>query len=187
MIITCPICKEPLEPEQYNTDSLCTKCSAPLHCTAYPALIRDREIVRSERINGGDQAGCFYHPAKQAVVDCAHCGRFLCALCDLEVGEIHLCPVCLSRGKDKQGLMRQNQGRIRYDMLALKLAFWPFLFMPVMIFTAPLALYLTFKHYRTPLSVIPVNRWRFPLTAVLAVAQLIGCGALVYVLISLRT
>jgi hypothetical protein len=139
--------------------------------------------VHSERINGGDQASCFYHPAKQAVVDCAHCGRFLCALCDLEVGEAHLCPACLGRGKDQQSVMQQNRGLFRYDMLALALAFWPFLlFMPSTVFTAPLALYITLKHYKTPISITPATRWRFPMAAVLAVGQLIGLGVLAYFL-----
>lgn len=184
MIVKCPICAEPLRPEQYNSDSLCTGCSAPLHSAAYPALVRDREVVHSEQLRDEDQASCFYHPEKQAVVDCGYCGRFLCALCDLEVTGHHLCPVCLSQGRDQHGVTRQNDGYIRFDMVAFALAFWPLvIFLPLAIFGAPLALYITIKYYRTPISITPVGRWRFPVAAFLAAVQLIGFGVLAYILL----
>ncbi|WPD22693.1 MAG: hypothetical protein SD837_21220 [Candidatus Electrothrix scaldis] len=186
MLITCPGCGEPLRPEQYNNDSQCTQCSAPLLCTAYPALVRDKEIAHAEHIGDEKQASCFYHPAKQAIVDCGHCGRFLCALCDLEMGDVHICPACLSRGKDQHNVLEQKQGRVRYDMLALVLAFWPLLlFLPFAVISAPVALYLTLRHYKTPLSLTTVTRWRFPVAALLAIAQLVGIGWGTYFLISL--
>jgi len=182
MTINCPICREQLQPEQYNDDSHCRNCRARLHCTAYPALTRDSKVIRPEKISEQNQAGCFYHPAQQAVVDCAHCGRFLCALCDLEVGEKHLCPSCLGRGKDGQSLLQLNQGLVRYDILTLALSLWPLLlFMPLIVLTAPLTLYLVFKHYNKPISITPVNRWRFWVAAVSAAGQLIGLGVLAYV------
>ncbi len=181
MSINCPICRTPLPAEQCNTDSLCTKCSAPLHCIAYPALLKEQEIAHAEEVDDKEQASCFYHPAKQAVIDCSHCGRFLCALCDLDMGTSHICPVCLERGKDQQGVIEQKQGCVRYDILVLALAFWPFLLiMPLTLFSAPLTLYLTGKYYNTPISITPVKRWRFLVAAVLAIAQLIAIGFLAY-------
>ncbi|MCI5150233.1 MAG: hypothetical protein D3916_12745 [Candidatus Electrothrix sp. MAN1_4] len=185
MIIKCPICRTPVPPElcntDTNTDALCPGCSAPLHCTAYPALVRGHNIAHPEQVEAAGQASCFYHPAKQAVVDCSHCGRFLCALCDLDMGASHICPVCLERGKDEQNLIEQKQGYVRYDILVLALAFWPLLLiMPLTVFTAPLTLYLIVKHHKTPISITPVSRWRFPMATFLAMAQIIGIGLVAY-------
>ncbi|WP_446007892.1 hypothetical protein [Candidatus Electrothrix sp.] len=181
MIIKCPICRTPVPAEQYNTDSLCPGCSAPLHCTAYPALLREQKVIHPEQVEAANQASCFYHPEKQAVVDCSHCGRFLCALCDLDMGASHICPVCLERGKDKQGVIEQKQGCVRYDILVLALAFWPFLLIiPLTVLTAPLTLYLIVKYHKTPISITPVSRWRFPMATLLATAQIIGIGLVVY-------
>ena len=181
MSINCPICRTPVPAEQCNTDSLCPGCSAPLHCTVYPALLREQEIAHAEQVEAAEQASCFYHPTKQAVIDCSHCGRFLCALCDLDLGTTHICPVCLERGKDKQSVIKQKQGCVRYDILVLALAFWPFLLiMPLTLFTAPLTLYFIFKYHKTPISITPVSRWRFFMATFLATAQLIGIGFIAY-------
>jgi hypothetical protein len=181
MRINCPICRTPLQAEQCNTYSFCGKCSAPLHCTAYPALLKEQEVAHSKQVEGAEQASCFYHPAKQAVVDCSHCGRFLCALCDLDMGTSHICPACLERGKDEQNLIEQKQGCVRYDILVLALAFWPFLlFMPLTVFTGPLTLYLIIKYRKKPISIAPVSRWRFLMATFLVTAQLIGIGFTAY-------
>jgi len=52
--------------------------------------------------------------------------------------------------------------------------------MPLTLFTAPLTLYLIFKHYNTPISITSVKRWRFVVAALLAIAQLIAIGFTAY-------
>jgi hypothetical protein len=114
-------------------------------------------------------------------MECDHCGRFLCALCDLEVAGEHLCPACLSQGKDGSGVSRQNRGYTRHDMVALGLTIWPFLiFPPLIVLSAPIAIYYSFRHYKTPLSILPVRRWRFPLAILFAFIEIVSCGLLLY-------
>jgi hypothetical protein len=57
--------------------------------------------------------------------------------------------------------------------------------MPFAVISAPVALYLTLRHYKTPLYLTPVTRWRFLVAALLAIAQLVGIGWGTYFLISL--
>jgi hypothetical protein len=143
--------------------------------------LKEDKIAHSKQIEAAEQASCFYHPTKQAVIDCSHCGRFLCALCDLDLGTSHICPVCLGKGKDEHNLIEQKQGCTRYDRIVLALAFWPFLLIiPLTVFTAPLALYFIVKHRNTPISITPISRWRFLMAALLSTIQVIGIGVIAY-------
>lgn len=185
MIPCCPACGTALTPEQVNGTSVCHKCLAPLHITAFPALILAGEEVAAKKVDGEGQAGCFYHPGKQASTSCAHCGRFLCALCDLELAGQHICTTCLASGHDKLAVTTINKGSQRYDMIAMAFAIWPLLlFAPLCVIGAPLALYYTVRYYRTPLSIVPVMRWRFYVASLLALCQLSGIGILSYYLIT---
>ena len=83
---------------------------------------------------------------------CGRCGRFLCALCDLDIGGRHLCPACVAdgpplttattaSGERTAGGELANE-RFLYDRMALTLAAAPLLFLwPVTLFTAPVALF----------------------------------------------
>ncbi len=185
MIPFCPACGTALQPEQVNDTSVCQKCLAPLHSTAFPALARAGEQAVAKTIDADGQASCFYHQGKQASVSCSHCGRFLCALCDLEISGQHICPTCLADGQDQQAVATINRGSQRYDMVALAFAVWPLLlFGPLCVIGAPLALYYTIRYYGKPLSIVPVRRWRFHVASLLALAQLAGVAMLSYYLIT---
>ena len=81
--------------EMFNSAGLtpCPSCRAPIQADIFPAAYRPTDSV-----TGGDtvlpenQAGCFYHSDKKAVEVCSSCGRFICALCDIEMGGRHICP-----------------------------------------------------------------------------------------------
>ena len=66
-----------------------------------------------------DQASCFYHPNKKASVPCDNCGRFLCALCDVDFGGRRLCPACIEAGSGTESETTLDTRRILYDKLAL--------------------------------------------------------------------
>ena len=68
------------------------------------------------------EAACFYHPGKRATVPCGVCGRFLCALCDLELNGRHVCPACLETSRRKGDLRNLDTRRMLYDSAALSLA-----------------------------------------------------------------
>ena len=123
----------------------------------------------------GDEASCFYHPQKKAVVPCDSCGRFLCALCDVELHDEHLCPNCLESGRKKGNLKHLDKERILYDNIALRVAIYPlilFFFWFVTIITAPAAIVLSIWYWKRPSSVLPRTKIRFILAILIAFAQI---------------
>ncbi len=148
---------------------------------AYPAMIRKRPEARTgDRLMDAAEAGCFYHPGKKAVTPCAACGRFLCALCDVELNGDHICPRCLETAKKKKTTSRLENRRTLYDNVALYMAVLPALFIFPTLLTAPAALFVAIRYWNAPSSVVPRTRFRYYLAVTLAGGQLIGWSMMFY-------
>lgn len=120
------------------------------------------------------ESSCFFHPQKKAVVPCGGCGRFLCALCDCQLGKEHLCPACLETGKTKGKISALEHRRTRYDSIALTLAVLPMLPVFPTLITAPMVLFVVIRYWNKPRSFAPVSRARLILASMLAVLQITG-------------
>ena len=179
-MLNCTRCDSPISSQVINSNSLsaCRSCKSLLRVDVFPAFYRSLEKGRSgESLQIDKEAGCFYHPQKKAAVPCSACGRFLCALCDVPLNGRHLCPACLEKGKTNGKIKNLETHRTCYDTIALLVAMLPILifFFPwFSIFTAPLAIYLTVKHWKTPTSIIPRTKIRFILAFALASLQIAG-------------
>src|SRR5262245_5814330 len=155
---SCTNCQATLlSPEFFNSSqpSICPQCGALLQVLVFPAYFR--APVRgqtAENLLVEGESSCFYHPQKKAVVPCSNCGRFLCALCDVELNDQHLCPVCLERGQQKRTLKNLENHRVRYASIALAMALLPVLLWPFTLITAPAALYITVRHWNSPGSIV---------------------------------
>lgn len=181
----CPHCQTPLPGALCNTPGLvgCPACLGSLQATVFPAAFRAVERGASgERIGIEGDAGCFYHPGRKAVLACEGCGRFLCALCDVPLAGRHLCPACIETGKKKGKLVNLHRNRVLFDDVALALAVYPivipgfgWMFSPL---TAPTCLYVAFRYWKEPLSIVRQSRWRFVLAILLASLTLVGWAAL---------
>ena len=185
-LAACPGCRTPLPDAALNTGVLapCASCGTRLQVEVFPAFFRSINAGSSgETILVEGEAGCFFHPDKKAVVHCAGCGRFLCALCDLELNGRHLCPGCLESGQRKGKLVELEKQRTLYDSAALALGCLPVLIWPVTLLTAPLTVILVICGWRKPGSLVPRSRWRFVLALLIGAAQIIAWGALFYSLI----
>ena len=193
--IACPQCHAPIAAGYYNTPDLfrCPSCHEPIKIDVFPALFRDLQPGKAGDTLIDDQASCFYHPKKKAVVPCDHCGRFLCALCDVEFGDKHLCPSCLETGKTKGKIINLEHQRVLYDSTALILALFPlfslisFIFMIMIIFTvftAPIALYLAIRHWNSPMSIVRRTKIRFVLAIALSCIQILAGNIGIVYLIS---
>ena len=144
--LICDHCRTVLPTAVVNTSEpvACPGCHAPLLARVFPAFSRAGTGGHaSESVVSDEDASCFYHPRKKAVVPCVRCGRFLCALCDLEIDGQHLCPGCLSAAQEGNKITlvirywnepRQRpmpQGRARLivaGMLALgQIGFWGYI------------------------------------------------------------
>ena len=173
----CPGCNAPLGRQVINTASLsqCPACNLWLRADVFPAVTRQPgNGENGDSLQTGKEASCFYHPRKKAVVACAACGRFLCALCDIDFNGRHLCPLCLEAGKTKRKIKNLEDQRICYDTIAWMVAFLPMLFFWFTIITAPIALFLVIRFWKSPLSIVPRTKVRFIAAFGLAAVQLTG-------------
>jgi hypothetical protein len=128
------------------------------------------------------EASCFFHPEKRAHVTCDGCGRFLCALCDLDVYDAHLCPQCLEAGERKRTIKSLERGRTRYDQIVTALLILPLvLCWFVLPITAPVALGLIVWSWKAPASLVANTRLRLVGCAIFAGVELVGSGTLWWV------
>jgi len=179
--ITCSKCHLPLPEGAINTGDFieCPFCSTPIQIDAFPALLRPVQTgMAGETILVEGEAGCFYHPAKRASVPCASCGRFLCALCDVELNGEHICPVCLESGQKKGKLSQLENKRTLYDSAALSLTILPLLMWPLTLFTAPAAVVLAIYAWNKPSSIVGRTRARIYLALFFGLLEMGGWGVL---------
>ena len=182
--IECPSCRTTLLTGVFNLPDLapCPACRAPLQMEVFPALFRPIAVGRdAEAVMLEGESACFYHPQKKAVIPCDGCGRFLCALCDCEVGAQHFCPTCLEAGRTKRKIKNLEKSRTLYDSIALALTMYSpiCLFYPNLV-CAPIALFIVIRYWKAPLSIVHRTKIRFIIAAILAVLEIFFWAVLIY-------
>jgi len=122
------------------------------------------------------EATCFHHDQKRAVATCDACGKFLCPLCDVEVGSAHFCTGCFALGARKGGIPEFERSRLRFDrvvwtLVLVSLLIWPLTLFPVI----PLAaLVIGFLQRNAPPSLAARRRLRMTIAMAIAALQLVG-------------
>lgn len=159
--LTCDRCRNRIPAQALNTPGtvLCPGCDTPIRFLIFPAYYRAHAPGQSgETIMVEGESSCFYHPSKKAVVPCEGCGRFLCALCDVELDNRHLCPKCLEAAKEKKTIGALERERYRYDLLAFNLGlaglFLAWCAAPFALCTAAASLFLAIRHWNKPTSLM---------------------------------
>jgi len=176
-VVTCPGCKNALPQSICNTGDMthCPSCDIAVQAEVFPAFFKGAAIgQKAEAIVEEGTSSCFYHEKKKAVIHCDACGRFLCALCDLELGGAHYCPPCADTSRKKGNVTELETSRTIYDSAALTLALGAFLVWPVAIVTAPTAIYFAVLSWKRPGSLVPRTRLRSYVAILVAVLQLAG-------------
>ena len=189
-LIACPKCRAWLLDDVFNRQAMapCPSCGTRLQIEAFPALFRKINPGQSaEPVMLEGESSCFFHPQKKAVVPCAGCGRFLCALCDCQFGGEHFCPACLEAGKSKGKIKALDNQRTRYDSIALGLALAPILIFYFTLITAPMALFVAIRYWKAPRSLVRRNSVRFVIAIVIALCEIGGWVAFFILLASHRT
>jgi hypothetical protein len=176
-VLNCTNCNAPLSKAAANSDALvaCGACGNLLRVDVFPAINRSLPVGQAgAALQVDKETGCFYHPRKKAVVPCAACGRFLCALCDVSLNGQHLCPACLEKGRTRRKIKNLENHRTCYDSIALLVATVSILIYWFTIFTAPIVIYLTVRHWNSPSSMVPRTKIRFILASMVAGVQIAG-------------
>jgi hypothetical protein len=183
--VACPACRRPLPPATLRDgwEEECPFCRARIEITAFPALGRGLAPGRAaEALQADSEASCFNHPQKRAAVACDRCGRFLCGLCEVQIGEGHYCPNCLAANQGGT-LPQLDSERMRWDRLALALAIYPVLGFWLPMVTAPMVMVIVWRYWSRPGSLVQPGRSRFVIAFALATLELAGIAAMIVLMI----
>ena len=179
--LACPKCATSLDCPSSSELArvVCNRCDSILEVTVFPALASPVPVhVGPEPKLDGMEGGCFFHPQSRAQQACETCGRFLCALCDLEIQGEHLCPSCLDSGRHKQNIEMLVQRRLVPDRAAMALAVYPLVLYPLLVITAPLSLFYAIRAFGGPKSPVAEGwRTRAILASVIAVVEILAIVA----------
>lgn len=161
--VACPNCGGDLAPIETETGwQTCPFCQKQLQIRFWPVALQNSNAATAMP----EQATCFFHPDKAFQACCQRCGRFVCALCDLQLGAEHVCPTCFERGRAGSGTdIAKAEWRHRdvlYDSIALSIG-WAWILFPASIVVAfPAAIFLHVKYRKAPRQyLIPRAGWRF--------------------------
>ena len=182
-VVSCPNCEGEIPQAETNIDwQTCPYCEKRLLVRSWPILRQNHNALAAF----ADQATCFFHPDKAFQACCQRCGRFVCALCDLQLGAEHVCPTCFERGRGTLGTEASKaewrSRDILYDSIAATAGWGWILFWPTIVVALPATIFLHVKYRKAPRSyLIPRSGWRFwvaylglawlPLILVLAFAK----------------
>ena len=187
-LITCPKCGVPFPATAGELTFLqqCPVCARATRVYLFPAFARPAATgAAAQRAVIDGEATCFYHPQKRAHILCDNCGRFLCAMCDLDVYDAHLCPQCLQAGADKGRVKSLERSRVRYDQIVSSLLILPLVLcwfvLPV---TSLVALGLVGWKWRAPGSLVDNTRVRFIIYSVVAILELVGSSLMWWFMVS---
>jgi hypothetical protein len=140
----------------------CPSCTSRLRICLWPVVRQNTTPATAL----SDQATCFFHPDEAFQACCERCGRFVCRLCDLQLGAEHVCPACFERGRADSGAEAgKAEWRYRdvlYDSIAVTVGWGWILFWPVFVAAIPTVIVLHVKYRKAPRSyLIPRSGWRF--------------------------
>ncbi len=182
-LLRCDKCQTPLPGAVVNTLTpvACPACRTALIVQVFPAFLRPVTRGRaSEALASQEDAGCFYHPHKKAVVPCEDCGRFLCALCDLEIDGRHVCPSCVEIARQAGKSLHTGNERVLHDQVAASVVLIG-MFVGVSPITAPVALFMVIRYWNEPKrSPVPRSRSLLVVAGLLALLQIAGWLVFLY-------
>lgn len=166
-----------MSPDEVASGAACPSCRTVFETLVFPAMFEGPRRGRSgERLSMDDQAACFYHAGRKAESVCDHCGRFLCATCELDIFNQRLCPQCVESAREANQFGQLETKFTRWDKVAMSAAIWPMVICGLFVWfiTAPFVIYLYIRYRKTRISLTPVSRWRFGVALGIAVLQLLA-------------
>jgi hypothetical protein len=186
-LIRCPNCAASLPDEQINSQGFnpCPICRSLIRADVFPAIYETPVGGTSgELLLVDNESSCFYHQNKQALTACASCGRFLCALCDIDFNGQHLCMSCIESGKKKGKIGKLQNSKFLYDNIVLGMAILPVFTFYLPVITAPTTIFLAIKYWNKTSGIIKRGRLRIVLALLIALMEIVGIVLIVYLLIN---
>jgi hypothetical protein len=175
--IQCSECRSDLPPNFFNSGrfDFCPRCGAAVRVEVFPALFREVKAEQPQTVIIEGESSCFYHATKKAVIPCDSCGRFLCALCDIDLNGQHICPVCLETGKKKGKLQTLTNRCIRYDNIAMTVAVISLLacLFPSIV-GGPVALFISLYYRNKMSSGVHQSKVWFTVATIIASLEILG-------------
>jgi hypothetical protein len=158
--VICPHCSADIPAD--SAWQSCPYCQKQVEVRVWPVTWRNNNAATAL----SDQATCFFHPDKAFQTCCQRCGRFVCGLCDLQLGAEHVCPACFERGRANSGAEAgKAEWRYRdvlYDSIAVTVGWGWILVWPTIVAAIPAVIVLHVKYRKAPRSyLIPRSGWRF--------------------------
>jgi hypothetical protein len=175
MPVPCALCNMPLPKWGLDAagEAVCTLCGASNQARVFPAAFQAPARVETEAALEGE-ATCYDHPGKRAVAACQQCGRFVCQLCAVALGEATWCPSCVAAGAGRAKAANLESSRTLYDSVALVTPLISLLMWPLTLITAPGTIVLAIAKWRAPLSLVRRSRWRFVAAILIGLAEVGG-------------
>jgi len=153
----------------------CRFCGSETQALVFPAMFAPPAIpTAAEMAAGAGDATCFYHATKRADAPCSQCGRFLCALCSVQLSGAVWCPECIEAGRTRKRVVNLENQRTLHDSMALALSTWPLvLFFYPSLITAPAALFFSIYFWKSPTSIVRRHpKFRLVLAIILSILQI---------------
>ena len=101
----CPLCDRTLPIEALQSGVMrCPICGNSFEATAFKPPQRKLAVVETSQSGPEAVNPCANHARNVAVTSCQRCGIFICALCDMNVGNGSYCPPCFDRLRGEGGL-----------------------------------------------------------------------------------
>jgi hypothetical protein len=181
--LLCPHCSGPLPIDLFVAGRFgrCPACHSQVEAYIFPEFHKAASARSEIHLAQEHEAVCYFHSRYRAKNPCDNCGRFLCEICAINVGNRDLCAECLGQLRKQ----RNETGLVHYaplfDNVSLFLVTAPVItifFWFLTIFSAPVSLFLSFYYWPRQWNLLPRSRVRFVL-AILFSLILIGLWALV--------
>ncbi len=180
MAIRCTGCGFPLSNDVLEAGTAahefrpCRFCGSEIRAIVFPSMFVPPSVpTAAEMAAGIGDATCFYHSSKRADAPCSQCGRFLCALCSVELSGAVWCPECLEAGRTRKRVVNLENQRTLHDSIALALATLPAVLISPPIVTAPAALFLSIFYWKRPTSIVRRHpKARLVLAMILSLIQI---------------
>ncbi len=152
-LLVCATCKKhiPIETLALSEMTACPFCGAAFAAYVFPAAIAAPKVDAPTAAIDGEST-CFYHDTRPAEHVCAACGRLICGLCGIELGNRQMCPKCFEQGLTEQKDLSLAGSRIRYDSIAFTLAIISPLFLffcfPTIVASTVASIVLAILHFK---------------------------------------